>query len=99
MIEAHFIQTRQVVRTEGTDEPNASKGEERAHQSGDGGEQDVFGEQLPHDPSGARAKRRASGHLARASERLVTLAAAMRNTKNTAPPSNHSANRDWGPTT
>ena len=85
-IEAHFIQTRQVVRAEGTDQANAARGEQCANQSRDGGEQDAFGEQLPHDPSGARSKRGANGHLARASvlrasERLVTLAAAMRNTQ------------------
>ena len=65
-IEAHFIQTRQVARTEGSDEPNASKGEQCAHHSRDGGKHDAFGEQLPHDPTGIRSKRRANGHLARA---------------------------------
>ena len=35
---------------------------------------------------------------ARASDRLATLAAAISNTQNTAPPSIHNANRDCGPT-
>ena len=67
-IEAHFIQTRQVARAEGADEANACQGEQCANQARDGGEQDAFGEQLPHDPSGTRSKRRANGHLARAGD-------------------------------
>ena len=66
-IEADFIQTRQVGRAEGADQPNAVQGEQRANHARDGGEHDAFGEQLPHDPSGTRSKRRANGHLARAS--------------------------------
>src|SRR4029453_13212094 len=42
--------------------------EQRANQSRDGGEQDAFGEQLSHDPSGTRSKRSAKGHLARAGD-------------------------------
>ena len=67
-IEAHFIQTRQVARPKGTDEVKAYRGEPCANQSRDGGEQDAFGEQLSHDPSGTRAERRANRHLARAAD-------------------------------
>ena len=67
-IEAHFIQTRQVAGPEGTDEANACRGEQCANQSRDGGEQDAFGEQLPHDPSGTRSERSANRHLARAGD-------------------------------
>jgi hypothetical protein len=38
------------------------------NQSRDGGEQDAFGEQLSHDPSGTRSERSANGHLARAGD-------------------------------
>ena len=41
-IEAQFVQTRHLTGTEGADQPNATKGEQCAHQSGDGGEQDAF---------------------------------------------------------
>ena len=50
-------------------------------------------------PSAARTAISRVRAVLRASERLVTLAAAMRNTQNTAPPSIHKANRDCGPTT
>ena len=50
-------------------------------------------------PSAARTAISRARAVLRASERLVTLAAAMRNTQNTAPPSIHNANRDCGPTT
>ena len=49
-------------------------------------------------PSAARTAISRARATLRASERLVTLAAAMRNTQNTAPPSIHNARRDWGPT-
>ena len=65
-IEAHFVQTRQVARAEGADEVDAYQGEQCANQSRDGGKHDAFGEQLSHDPSGTRSKRRANGHLSRA---------------------------------
>ena len=48
--------------------PNAYQGEQCANQSRDGSEQDAFGEQLSHDPSSTRSKRRANGHLARAGD-------------------------------
>ena len=49
-------------------------------------------------PSAARTAISRARAVLRASERLVTLAAAITNTQNTAPPSIHNANRDWGPT-
>ena len=49
-------------------------------------------------PSAARTAISRARATLRASERLATLAAAMRNTQNTAPPSIHNANRDWDPT-
>lgn len=49
-------------------------------------------------PTAARRAISRARALLRASERLVTLAAAIRNTRNTAPPSIHSANRDCRPT-
>ena len=66
-IEARFLQTRQVARAEGTDEVNAYRGEQCANQARDGAKHDAFGEQLSHDPSATRSKRRANGHLAPAS--------------------------------
>ena len=71
-IEAHFVQTRQVARAEGTDEANARPRRavvpirpEMAARA------DAFGEQLPHDPSGTRSKRSANGHLARRERRCA----------------------------
>ena len=49
----------------------------------------------PSAPRTAISRARA---VLRASDRLVTLAAAITNTQNTAPPSIHKANRDCGPT-
>ena len=43
-IEAHFIQTRQVVRAEGTNEANGDDREQCAKQSRDDGEQGPLGE-------------------------------------------------------
>ena len=49
-------------------------------------------------PSAARRAISLARAVLRASDRLVTLAAAITNTQNTAPPSIHNANRDVGPT-
>ncbi len=49
-------------------------------------------------PSAARTAISRARATLRASERLVTLAAAIRKTQNTAPPSIHNASRVSGPT-
>ena len=74
-----------------------------ANQSRDPGQQDAFGEQLPHDPSGTRAERSTNGHLAGAGDaarerEACDVGRGDQKHEHTAPSSIHNANRDWGPT-
>ena len=103
-IEAHFVQTRQVARAEGADEveclprPAACQSGLRRRPSTTLSVSSCRTIRPALAPSAARTAISRARAVLRASERLVTLAAAITNTQNTAPPSIHNANRDWGPT-
>ena len=103
-IETHLIQTQPGRRAEGADEADAGKGEQCAQQARYRGEQSHFRRAAAARsvaglaPSVARMAISRARPTLRASDRLATLAAAMRSTQNTAPASIHNASRDLDPT-
>ena len=98
-VEAYFVQTRQIVGAEVTNQGMAASASRVPIAPATAGEHHAFDEQLPHDtsalaPSAERTAISRARPTVRASDRLATLAPAISNTQNTAPPSIHSASRD-----